>query len=343
MPPLKLPAPILFAACLAAAPAQAGNSHPVVLVHGFLGFGPEASPAGFRYWGGTGDLAAHIGAGKRQVLTASVGPVSSNWDRAVELYYQLKGGCVDYGARHAASNSGAGEVRKPAGKCWAPDPASNPHGYPLALYPQWDAQHPLHFVAHSQGGQTVRTLIQLLENGAPHGPGSEGDGDLFAGGRTGWVTSATTITTPHNGTTLRDNILNFAPVLPVLAGGLFALTPHRKPAGFWKASNRDAAQWDLGPEGAAQLNEWVKTSPHVVYFSIGARSKGDSDGVVDTASMRAPAGQPVRAFDGTPLKGSWNHLGNYEGYDHVGMVGWSTTPSAVLPVYDKLMEIISAL
>ena len=59
--------------------------------------------------------------------------------------------------------------------------------------------------------------------------------------------------------------------------------------------------------------------------------------------MRAPAGQPVRTFDGAPLKGSWNHLGNYEGYDHVGMVGWGSTPSAVLPVYDKLMDIISAL
>jgi triacylglycerol lipase len=29
-----------------------------------------------------------------QVMTAAVGPISSNWDRAVELYYQIKGGCA---------------------------------------------------------------------------------------------------------------------------------------------------------------------------------------------------------------------------------------------------------
>ena len=35
------------------------------------------------------------------VFTASYGPLSSNWDRAVELYYYIKGGMVDYGAVHA--------------------------------------------------------------------------------------------------------------------------------------------------------------------------------------------------------------------------------------------------
>jgi hypothetical protein len=45
----------------------------------------------------------------------------------------------------------------------------------------------VHFVSHSQGGQTVRTLIQLLENGAPNGPGTEGSGALYAGGKVGWV------------------------------------------------------------------------------------------------------------------------------------------------------------
>ena len=39
------------------------------------------------------------------VATAVVGPFSSNWDRAVELFYQIKGGCVDYGAAHAAANN----------------------------------------------------------------------------------------------------------------------------------------------------------------------------------------------------------------------------------------------
>ncbi len=33
------------------------------------------------------------------VITVSIGPVSSNWERAVEIYYQLKGGQVNYGKK----------------------------------------------------------------------------------------------------------------------------------------------------------------------------------------------------------------------------------------------------
>src|SRR5437879_1902776 len=101
MSPYKF-APLLL---LLAGAAHAANNYPVVLVHGFLGFGPDKfKESGFKYWGGFNDIAAHMQAyhGAHQVLAAAVGPVSSNWDRAAELYYQIKGGCVDYGSRHTA-------------------------------------------------------------------------------------------------------------------------------------------------------------------------------------------------------------------------------------------------
>ncbi|MFO1384802.1 MAG: hypothetical protein U1F55_01205 [Chitinivorax sp.] len=225
-------------------------------------------------------------------------PVSSNWDRAVGLYYQIKGGCADYGAARTAKFATYGKIQKPAGKCWATSASNNPNNYPLALYPQWDAAHPIHLVSHSQGGQTVRTLIQLLENGSPNG--NEGGGALYTGGKIGWVKSATTIATPHNGTTLRDVIVDFVPKVSELAGkvvevaGLggsggqlynFKLEQYGLAQGpaenfndfisrtqgapFWKLDNHDAAQWDLGPDGAKELNSWVKTSPNVYYYSIG--------------------------------------------------------------------------
>jgi triacylglycerol esterase/lipase EstA (alpha/beta hydrolase family) len=302
---MKVLSKITLAACLAASSsAYAANSDPVVLVHGFLGFGPETFAAtGFKYWGGFNDIAGHIRETQRPVFVAGVGPVSSNWDRAVELYYQIKGGCADYGAWHTADNAAAGHIQKPAGKCWAADPVNNPNNYPLALYPQWDAQHPVHLVSHSQGGQTIRTLIQLLENGAPNGAGSEGSGALYAGGKTGWVKSATSISSPHNGTTLRDVVVDFVPKVSELAGSIvqvaglggsggsgykfrleqfgmaqgpaesigdFIDRTHASP--FWQLANHDAAQWDLAPDGATQLNGWVKTSPNVYYFSIGSRA-----------------------------------------------------------------------
>jgi triacylglycerol lipase len=430
----------LTVACCAGMSAQAANNHPVVLVHGFLGFGPDSLVGtGFLYWGGNNDVAASMRADGRQVFTAGVGPVSSNWDRAVELYYQIKGGCADYGVRHVALHAGAGEIQKPAGKCWAADANNNPNGYPVALYPQWDAAHPLHFVAHSQGGQTVRTLIALLENGSPNG--GEGGGDLFVGGKTGWVTSATTISSPHNGTTLRDVIVDYVPKISELAGKIvevagfggsssplykfrleqFGLAQgpaeslddfirRTQGAPFWQLANHDAAQWDLGPDGAAELNNWVKTSPRVYYFSIGSRAteggywccnntdrviaplqngsfqypRNDmifflkntagewvvpsilkrgmgsyvqsatgrvptdsswfhNDGVVNTVSMIAPAGQPTRNYDGTAQRGTWNYLGYYDSYDHFDVLGWLNPASSVYPIYRDIGNIIKDL
>ncbi len=294
---------IALSALVACETAIAANNHPVVLVHGFLGFGPnEMQGTNFKYWGGFNDIAAHMKTynGTHQVYTASVGPVSSNWDRAVELYYQIKGGCADYGAKRTAQYASYGKIQKPAGKCWAADPNNNPNHYPIALYPQWDAAHPVHLVAHSQGGQTVRTLIQLLENGSPNG--DEGGGALYTGGKTGWVKSALTIATPHDGTTLRSVVLDYVPNVAEWAGkivevaGLGGANPiygfdleqyglaqgptesfrdfieRTKGAAFWSMSNRDSAQWDLGPDGAKELNAWVKTSPNVYYFSVGAKA-----------------------------------------------------------------------
>ena len=37
-----------------------------------------------------------------EAYEASISAFSSNYDRAVELYYYIKGGRVDYGAAHAA-------------------------------------------------------------------------------------------------------------------------------------------------------------------------------------------------------------------------------------------------
>lgn len=431
---------IAAAACLAVPQAQAANNYPVVMVHGFLGFGPdELQGTGFLYWGGTNDIAGHLRSASHQVYVAGVGPVSSNWDRAVELYYQIKGGCADYGAKHTAAYAAFGAIQAPVGKCWAADPNNNPNNYPLALYPAWDANHPIHLVSHSQGGQTVRTLIQLMENGSPNG--NEGSGDLYAGGKVGWVKSATTISTPHNGTTLRDVIVDYVPKVSELAGKIvevaglggstnpvykfrleqFGLAQgpseslgdfleRTKGAPFWQLANHDAAQWDLGPDGARELNAWVKTSPNVYYYSIGSdateqgswccngtdriiapfqsssyqyarddmifflkntagewvvpsilqRGMGSytqsdasrvlidsswfpNDGVVNTVSMKAPAGQPVRNYNGSSVRGSWNYLGYYGAYDHFDVIGWLQPTYGVYPIYDNIAGIIFGL
>ena len=77
-----------------------GNDYPIVLVHGVMGYGRDEM-FGFKCWGGFVDLQEELRKAGHQTFTAAVGPISSNWDRACELYACIKGGRVDYGEAHA--------------------------------------------------------------------------------------------------------------------------------------------------------------------------------------------------------------------------------------------------
>ena len=76
------------------------NNYPIVFIHGFLGWGPNEM-GNYNYWGGDSDICGLLRNEGYQVFEVSVGPISSNWDRAIEVFYQLKGGQVDYGKGHS--------------------------------------------------------------------------------------------------------------------------------------------------------------------------------------------------------------------------------------------------
>ena len=270
--------------------AHAANTYPVILVHGFAGFGRDEM-LGYKYWGGFTDLEAQLQSRypDQLVKTAVVGPFSSNWDRAVELYYQIKGGCVDYGAAHSQTH---GHLRRPE------DFYGNGRTCYPGLYPQWDAAHPVHFVSHSMGGQTARMLVQLLaDNGAPANPG------LFPSGtNTSWVKSVTTIATPNDGTTLAYRVVDWVPFVQQLVTGIAGVTsnvstklydfkmdqwqigPQGNGEGFidyidrvmnsplWKNGVVDLSPYDLAPVGAMVENDWVKDHSNVYYFSVSTDS-----------------------------------------------------------------------
>jgi triacylglycerol esterase/lipase EstA (alpha/beta hydrolase family) len=65
---------------------------------------------------------------------------------------------------------------------------------------KWDKDRKVHFICHSQGGNTVRYLISLMANGAGNlHPTYFNETD-----RDNWTISVTTIGTPHRGTTIID-------------------------------------------------------------------------------------------------------------------------------------------
>jgi len=266
-----LPILIIFISSLGAQ-----NNYPIVLVHGFIGWGPEEM-VGYKYWGGFWDLEEYLEEKGFNVITVSIGPVSSNWERAVEIYYQLKGGQVDYGKSH--SNK-FGVIQKPISKTYT------------GLYPEWDAEHPVHLLGHSMGGQTVRMLDYLLENSFYEDSMETQyeESELLGQSNSGLIKSITTISSPHNGTTYFDVRIktlpffqNFIGLAAVIGSDFYNFDLEQwdlkqKEGESWQEyydrmekhaawNSKNISTWDLSIEGARELNTVMRANPQVYYFS----------------------------------------------------------------------------
>jgi len=267
---------ILFALCVIVSITYSQNKYPIILVHGFIGWGPEEM-GGYHYWGGNNDLKAYLESQGHEVYIVSVGPVSSNWERAVEAYTQIKGGQVDYGKHHADKWK---IIQKPEGK------------YYKGLYPEWDENHPVHLIGHSMGGQTIRMLSYLLtETFYAEGDYVLEESDLLGQSHNKWIKSITTLATPHNGTTLSDLITKSVPFLQNFIG--FAAVVGTKFYDFdlqhWGFERQDQEKWmdyfrrmrehpawntknicawDLSLDGARELNANLQANLDIYYFSF---------------------------------------------------------------------------
>ena len=250
------------------------NKHPIILVHGFMGWGREEMGS-YRYWGGKYDMEQELKNKGFDVYTADVGPVSSNWDRAVELYYQIKGGQVDYGKKHSEKY---GLIQKPNGKEYK------------GLYPSWDQDNPVHLVGHSMGGQTIRMLEYLLKTSISDSSSKVEESKFLGGINEGWVNSITTISTPHNGTTLSDIVTSGIPFLQdfialaaVVGNSFYSFDLEQW--GFKRINKetwgnyfsrmrthqawgtKNIVSWDVSVEGARELNSICIANPNIYYFS----------------------------------------------------------------------------
>ncbi|KAI9070624.1 hypothetical protein K1719_047413 [Acacia pycnantha] len=125
-----------------------------------------------------GGLSYFAGAEKKdeRVLVPDLGSLTSIHDRARELFYYLKGGQIDYGEEHsiAYGHSQFGRI------------------YEQGHYPEWDEDHPIHFVGHSAGAQVARVLQQMLADKAFKG---------YEDTSENWVLSITALSGAFNGTT----------------------------------------------------------------------------------------------------------------------------------------------
>ena len=268
------------------------NNYPFILVHGLGGWGQyDAITESYPYWGagagmseGEGNFVEFLGENGYEAYAVSVGPVNSAWDRACEIYAQLTGTVVDYGAAHSKEHNhsryGKSFEGKPLmGRVWTPD-------------------EPINLIGHSFGGPASRLFASLMAYGDEAEIAATGDetSPLFTGGHSKTVHSVITLSGCHNGSQIANLIVD--PVVPLffiavfvnlsqvfgntensmysdLALSHFGLTPDESGRVDFKLSrilnyvkSGDNAGVDLTVGGSQKLNEKIRMSPDTYYYSV---------------------------------------------------------------------------
>ena len=260
--------------------------YPTVFVHGLLGWGArDALYRAVPYWGlAAGDVLGYLNACGYDCRAASVGIISSAWDRACELYAELTGGTADYGIAHAQR---FGHARFGT-------------AYPNPLVPDWGADRPVDLVGHSFGGATARLLAQLLAHGCPEEvqaaeAAGEAPSPLFTGGKAGWVHALVAIAAPHDGSTflnVQPDAANALSTLFLGAARALGISAFKgvydfqlEQFGFYRKdgetvlealdrvlhsdflSHNDNAFLDLTIDRSLEINDGIGIEPNVYYFS----------------------------------------------------------------------------
>ncbi len=174
------------------------TAYPVVLIHGLGGWGEQDgidTRLHYHYWGFDSkerDLLSHLRNRGYEVYAPSLGPFTSAWDRACELWAYLFGGRVDFGKHHSRIYG-----HKRFGRT-----------YPGVLKdlgaPGSHAK--LHLIGHSFGGPTGIVFADLLWRGSEEEraeTAAEELSPLFSGGHD-LLYSLVTLSGANNGTTFAD-------------------------------------------------------------------------------------------------------------------------------------------
>lgn len=176
------------------------TNYTYVLVHGVIGWGdynPVLDTA-LPYYGLLSyDVGDYLNMSGFKSVSVTNSLFRGSWDRACEIYAQLTGTVVDYGEAHSKEHHHERYGR---------DYSENP------LMTDWSSENKINLIGHSFGGESVRMFVELMANGSEKERNTTTDGtlsELFKGGKNDWIYSATTLSSPNNGTSLMECNKNF--------------------------------------------------------------------------------------------------------------------------------------
>ncbi len=352
-----------------------------IFVHGLSGWGSyDTIDRFYPYWGlSGGSLMKYLNSEGYESYAASVDPTGSAWDRACELYAQLTGTRVDYGAEHSArcnhERFGRDYSKKPLVKDFN------------------DSEFVL--LGHSFGGVTIRLFSEILRNGSEAEIAYTDESDLsdfFKSGGGKGLKAIVTLAAPTNGTTAydlyEDDSFDLAGIeIPEkyakLGGTVSAGT---KPDEDGRIKD-DYASYDMHIDNALELNDRITTFDDVYYFAVpcsssivgedGALIPDESitepifmqgaiymtkytgytaggmyidetwqanDGLVNTVSAGAPIGHRSEEYvSGSELSpGIWYVMPTIRG-DHMSLQGGLTKHTNIRSFYIELTEMITGV
>lgn len=199
--------------------------------------------------------------------------LNGTWDRACEAYAQLTGTRVDYGEAHSKKHN---HTR------YGKDYSKNP------LMTNWSSENKINVVGHSFGGETVRMFVELVSNGSEEEKNTTTDGtlsELFKGGKSDWIYSCVSLSTPLNGTSLMECSKNFDEIFAqaikkgenvyftndfnspsslsfsTVMGSLLKLTSDMTAMGKYSSA------YELSIDGALDLNKEIGMENNIYYIS----------------------------------------------------------------------------
>ncbi len=300
------------------------TDYPYVFVHGMGGW---ADYNGEAYWGGwaesEGDVIKLYNDNGIEAYAAVVGPLSSAWDRACELYAQLMGTVVDYGQAHS--------------KAHGHDRFGYDYSGKELMGKAWDMKSPINLVGHSFGGPTVRLFASLIAYGDADEKAATGDdiSPLFTGGHKEGIHSVITFSGVHNGSPIANLIVDNGLLALIGAGlhlagvffgrnlmmwdlqlGHFGITPKQGEdkakfslktiSNFVKAN--DNCGTDMTLRGAIELNKKIKTVDSAYYYSYSCISSeetkcGTQMPIASNFQMFIPTSIFIGALEGKTIDG----------------------------------------